>query len=686
MSEAPSAFLVADLEIGRAGLRRVQAVGRRGVRWLQARSFGFAPEQVGLAEGLRAATAVAVLVLATIALHWPMFAWTAYAAFWACLADPGGADRHRLRVMGAFVLGGAVLAGVMSCVASVGGPVVTVAVLFAVVSLCGMSRLLGPDMAQAGLLVNVAAVVAVDIPTAPAQALVLSGVFLGGGVLAIVLCLLVWRIHPHRPTRRAVAAVFRDLAEMTAELARAQAAGAPDAGGARRLESEHRWAVRNAIERARSKVEQLAAWRRESPVPGSLAAAVDACDRIFAGLIALGHEGGGPGSASTARLPAHLLDQLDAALAEGRRQVLRSDPDWTGLRAHAERLASAAGAATGLAARVTSVWSRALLDLAQGRAPAAGVAPDRAASAPSNPGRVLATARHAIRLATVVLAAYFAAHQLSLPCTYWATVAVVVVMQPYAETAWPRVLERIVGSIVGGLAAAALASVLTAPWQLLLIVFPLAAATIALRSVNYTLFVLFLSPLFVLVTELLAPGQGHEHGFALARAAYNVLGCLLALAGSLLLWPERRPEPLAPRLADAVEANLTYAALTVEPAVARDRVEAARRRAGVCSSAAEAALHRMRLEGRRRRARLDEAGALLAQLRRLAGATTAAWLTVDAAEAGGTVERGGPETLSLSGLEAVVAQVRDACRAYAAGAGEGGASRATPSCAFMTNP
>lgn len=672
MSEAPSAFLVADLEIGRAGLRRVQAAGRRGVRWLQARSFGFAPEQLGLAEGLRAATAVAVLVLATLALHWPMFAWTAYAAFWACLADPGGPDRHRLRVMGAFVLGGAALAGVMSCVASVAGPVVTVAVLFAVVGLCGMSRLLGADMAQAGLLVNVAAVVAVDIPTAPAQALVLSGVFLGGGVLAIVLCLLVWRVHPHRPTRRAVAAVFRDLAEMTAELARAQAAAAPDAGGARRLESEHRWAVRNAIERARSKVEQLAAWRRESPVPGSLAAAVDACDRIFAGLIALGHEGG-------ARLPAHLLDRLDVALAEGRRQVLRSDPDWSGLRAHAEQLAPAAGAATGLAARVASVWSRALLDLAQGRAPAAGGrSPGGAPSQASNPGRVLATARHAIRLATVVLAAYFAAHQFSLPCTYWATVAVVVVMQPYAETAWPRMLERIVGSVVGGLAAAALASVLTTPWQLLMIIFPLAAATIALRSVNYTLFVLFLSPLFVLVTELVTPGQGHAHGFALARAAYNVLGCLLALAGSLLLWPERRPEPLSRRLADAVEANLTYAALTVAPAVARDRVEAARRRAGVCSSAAEAALHRMRLEGRRRRARLDEAGALLAQLRRLAGATTAAWLTVDAAEAD---ERGGPETLSLSGLEAMAAQVRDACRAYAAG----GASRAMPSCAFMTN-
>ena len=36
--------------------------------------------------------------------------------------------------------------------------------------------------------------------------------------------------------------------------------------------------------------------------------------------------------------------------------------------------------------------------------------------------------------------------------------------------------------------------------------FPIAAATVACRRVNYTVFVFFLTPLFVLVTELLHPG------------------------------------------------------------------------------------------------------------------------------------------------------------------------------------
>jgi uncharacterized membrane protein YccC len=697
MSAAHSAFPAANLGKLRAAPQRPRAIGRGAARWLQARSFAFTPEQVGIAEGLRAAMAVALLVLAAVALHRPVLAWAAFAAFWTCLTDPGGADGRRLRAMGAFVIVGAVLAALMSGLAGL-GPMFTALVLFAVVCLCGSSRVLGPDMAQAGVLANVVAVVAADEPAAPEQALLLAGIFLAGGLLAIVLCLLVWRIHPYRPTRKTVAAVFRDLGEMTAELAQASASKAPgppgvpsalDAGRTRRLEGEHRWAVRGAIERARSRVEQISAWRRDDPAARDLTAAVEACDRIFAGLIALGHAHGGR-DASAAPIPAVLLDELEAALAKGRRQAVSSDPDWTGLRAAAERLASHAGTAEGLAARVASVWSRALADLADGCAPTAepSVPMGRAVAKPSS-SSALSAVRHALRLAVVVVAAYLVTDRLSLPYGYWAGVAAVVVMQPCAEAAWPRMLERIVGSVAGGLAAAVLATILTTPWQILAIVFPLAAATIAVRSVNYTLFVLFLTPLFVLVADLIAPGHGPAQGLALARAADNVLGSVLALTACAVLWPERSPETFQDWLADAVEANLTYAALVSDPKISRDLVEAARRRAGICSSAAEDALHRMRLQGRRRRAHLDEAGAVLASLRRLAGASAAAWLAGDAAETGAAAKRwtrysvlagrlgdavrgvrpvdaNTPGTRVHGGLDTVVAEVCEACRIYVA--------------------
>jgi uncharacterized membrane protein YccC len=685
MSTARSAFPLTDSRNHLAALQRLRGIGPRTGRWLRARSFAFAPEQVGLAEGLRAATAVALLVLAAYALHRPEIAWAAFAAFWTCLADPGGPDRDRLTAMTGFVLAGAATAALMSSLAHF-GPAFTAPVLFAVVCLFGLSRVLGPDMAQVGLLANVVAVVAADEPTSPEQALLLAGIFLGGGLAAIVLCLVVWRIHPHRPTRRTVAAVFRDLGEMAAELARASGSSATDLGRARRLESEHRWAVRTGIERARSKVEQLAAWRRNDPSARSLNAAVEACDRIFAGLIALGHAYGG-GGASIAPVPTFLLDELEAALAEGRRQAVKSEPDYSALSAAAQRLAAYARTTSGLSARIANTWSRALGDLANGRAPAAGRAVG-AAGTPSETSRLSAAARHALRLAVVVVAAYLVTDRLSLPYGYWASVAAVAVMQPCADAAWPKMLERIVGSLVGGLAAAALATVLTEPWQVLAIAFPLAAATIAVRSVNYTLFVLFMTPLFVLVSDLIAPAHGHAEALALARAADNVLGSVLALGACALLWPERSPETLSDRLAEAVEANVTYAALTAQPNAPQDLVETARRRAGICSSAAEESLHRMRLQGRRRRAHLDEAGALLATLRRLAGASTAAWLAGDAAEASGAAERysvlagrlsdavrgarpvdaNTPRRRPLGDLDAIVAEVCEACRVYAAAA------------------
>lgn len=680
MAGARSAFLAADVGSHLPGLSRLPAIGRRAVRWLRARSFAVAPDQVGIAEGLRAATAVALLVFAAWALHRPVLAWAAFSAFWTCLADPGGSDRQRLRIMGVFALGGAAVAALMSAVAGL-GPAFVAPTLFAVVALCGLSRMIGADMAQVGLLANVVAVVAADEPAAPQSALVLGAIFLGGGLLALVLCLRVWRIHPHRAARRAVAAVFSDLGEMAADLAGVSQAGAPDAGRARRLESEHRWAVRNAIERARSKVDQLAAWRRGDPVSHGLTAAIEASDRIFAGLIALGHAHDGWGGAPAAPVPSDLVDALAAALAEGRRQALQPDPDWTELRACAWRLALQAGAAEGLAFRVADAWRGALLDLADRRTSTAeGSTASRPAFAKASDGRpVLAAVRHALRVATVVLAAYLVTVRLSLPHAYWASVAAVVVMQPRAEAAWPRVLERIVGSLAGGLAAAVLPSVLTAPWQVLVIIFPLAAATIAVRSVNYTLFVLFLTPLFVLVADLITP----EHGLALARAADNVLGSLLALAGCLVLWPERRSEPFARRLGEAIEATLAYAALACTPGAPRDRVEAARRQAGISNSAVEEALHRMRLEGRRRRARLDQAAAVLAVLRRLGGAATVAWLSGEAAGRGPlypdlanrlsalvrgarAAEADAPIRRPQGSLDALIVELSEACRAFAA--------------------
>ncbi|WP_298282382.1 FUSC family protein, partial [Acidocella sp.] len=227
-------------------------------------------------------------------------------------------------------------------------------------------------------------------------------------------------------------------------------------------------------------------------------------------------------------------------------------------------------------------------------------------------------ARHAARISAGVLLTYGLSVWLDLSFSYWATMATVMVMQPATEATWPRTLERILGSVGGGLLAAALLALIPGKLALFLLVIPLAALTIGLKSVNYTLFVLFLTPLFVLVISLFQP----QEGIPIARALNNVLGALIGLMATALLWPEPQTSQFERQLAEAAHANLTFASLVLDATAPAAAIEAARRNAGLKSSLAETALRRKRLEGQSKRAKLDATETLLSQLRLIAGAAT----------------------------------------------------------------
>ena len=59
---------------------------------------------------------------------------------------------------------------------------------------------------------------ALDRPLTPDQALVAGLVFTAGGLWATLLALLLWRLHPYRPTHRAVAEVWRRLTRLCDDL------------------------------------------------------------------------------------------------------------------------------------------------------------------------------------------------------------------------------------------------------------------------------------------------------------------------------------------------------------------------------------------------------------------------------------------------------------------------------------
>jgi uncharacterized membrane protein YccC len=569
-------------------LRRVSL--HRWVRRLEAYSSAIAFEQVAIQEGLRAATGIASVIAAAVWLHRPGLAPAAFGAFWACLADPGGTYRSRFGFMSLFAGAGTITAFIASAAAGI-GPLVAAAALVPLVFLPSLSAMYGAEASRVGTLVCVVAAVAVAIPNPPGAALQLAGVFLLGCVWAMILCIGIWRIQHFAPARRAIAKVFGQLEAMAAGLLPLESSGKPAAFDWDAFNAEHRRCIRATIEQARSVVAVL-----ETSDP-RYRIEIEIADQIFAALIAIGHGLAARDAPLDARRARDLLHRLRVSLEEAQCQAARRTPQAALLLSQAVVLQDESRRIDSVTGRGIGVAATALIDLCETWRRAPRFRPAGEALEPGT-ARVLkpipATAlTHATRVAIAVVIAYAIGSRLNLTFSYWATMAAVVVVQPEATSIWQRSIERMVGSIAGGLLAALLVFALPTKPALLALIFPLAAATFAFRLVNYTIFVVFVTTLFVLVTELLQPVAG----IASVRVFNNVIGSLVGLGASLLLW--RGPKARGPDavVAEAVRANLAYAAAVFAAASTAAELERLRRAAGLASNAAEAMQHKMILEG-----------------------------------------------------------------------------------------
>ena len=217
---------------------------------------------------------------------------------------------------------------------------------------------------------------------------------------------------------------------------------------------------------------------------------------------------------------------------------------------------------------------------------------------------------------------------LSLPGHYqhWLTITLILTMQPFYALTWQRALERIGGTVLGGVLAAGIALLCTSPLQIAAALFPLAVAAFTVRAVNFGAFMALLTPLVVLLTEFSRPGSG-EWLIAFYRAGYTAAGGLLAVAGCLILWPSWEPDRLRRELEAAIAAHASFAEAEMNVLLGEgdaEAVEQARRAAGVASNNLETSLSRALNEPRRnQREALQSAMVIDAALRRMAGRLSA---------------------------------------------------------------
>jgi uncharacterized membrane protein YccC len=163
---------------------------------------------------------------------------------------------------------------------------------------------------------------------------------------------------------------------------------------------------------------------------------------------------------------------------------------------------------------------------------------------------------------------------LPLQRSYWVPLTVAIVLKPDFGSVFARALQRAIGTVVGAVAGAVLLVLFHGAWLLI----PLAALAALLpfgRSRNYGLLSTFLTPLVVLLVDLLTPV-----GWRLAedRLTDTLIGCAIALLIGFAPWPMAWYAFLPRRFAEAAGDVAAYLTVALQASDANGTEQARRLR------------------------------------------------------------------------------------------------------------
>ncbi len=593
-----------------------------------------APARPAYAAGLRAAVAtVAPLAVAHFLDLASGATWMSLAGFNVALADRGGPYRTRAITMSFLTI---------ACAASVsigtlGSAHRWTAVLFTfVVALaCGLGRVWGVAGASVGGAVLNSFVIALAFPPSTfSQAIARAGFVAIGGAWAMLIALVLWPLKPFRPVRVAVAASYRALAAYVDEIATLVREPSSDVIAASPTTVA---ALRTSLETARAALATMRRGRGESGRVERLIVLRENADQMFGHIIALRDTVDlipreerdsavqeaiadvlGEIAATAHRIADDIEEEETAAAipvtwngdrvgaaigAASEAEEISSDVD--SVRAHylqtvtlLDRLAqfAAVGAATAetlnLGGPIPALDG--ILEVQEPDAPPPLLAPLRAII--SGDSLVL---RYALRVAIVTTIAVWLTAALGLKRGYWVTITIVIILQPYTAATSQKALQRVAGTVLGGILTAALGALFHGSGAILILAFVFTTLCVALLPLNYAIFSIFLTPTFVLLAE----ASAGDWNLAGTRILNTLLGGALALLGARLLWPSPERSRLPLYMADALRANRQYLARTISLFADRSEhagamLRDARRQSGLAAINAEESFDRFLAEHR----------------------------------------------------------------------------------------
>lgn len=595
-----------------------------------------------LAKGLRGGVATLVPFYLAARLGRHEFAWMALGGWLGTLVDPGGLRSTRAKTLTAFAAVGGVAVALSEHLFQ--NRWLTALGLFLAAFPASLLRSLGAVWASAGTMIVI--VIAIGSAQGGSAPLLDGSFFAAGAGFAVLLSSVIWPIWTHLPLRRAEASVFDELALYATEIESCVRALTPE-GHARWVELArvHHRRIREAIEEARRLALGGRARRAgETRLGSNLRILLGLAEAEFPLLITL--KEASEEEASAVNSPA-LLERL--------RSLARRDLETAtilrtpSLRAHeASQSIPPAGDAAGRRSSLDTLLAH--LEDASRSAHALTSSLDARGDAPERGKKSLRpTAKdwfgrwrgdlavlrdacsprstffhHGLRVACTIAVASLIGGRISLH-PQWVTVTTLAVLQPYSGATAARAAQRVLGTVLGSLAAVLITMTLRSPVLLAGIMFPLSVAAVATHRRDYRLFTFFLTPVFVLLAERF---QG-DWWTAAARASDAVVGGALAFVAAVLIFPSRERTRLPELLARMLDALANYARAVLD-GMANRRLEsvaasvlATRRQAGIALAEAENSLERLLTEPRHDDAAGESALQLITYARRAAGALTA---------------------------------------------------------------
>lgn len=607
----------------------MQSAARRFVQHVAA-SVEVAAARPDYGQGLRAATVTVLPLLIGELTHHPGLIWVALGGWLAAFADLGGSYQTRFAAMGTYTIA----ASVAFAAASILGmhPLLAVPALFAVALYATLVRYYGDTASTVGTVVLLSFCIGLGLPEPGLREAALRGALWAcGGVLAMLVALGLWPLHPYKPARFAASHSYAALAHFVQAML--QLGGEPSQERWHDMVRAQRKAVREALEKARA---TLAAARHtrsgETPRGEQLLVLYELAEQSLGELSGLSEalqRRAERGEAPPASEPLASLGDAFAAIAAAvpanadPKPVADAEPRVEDEAAPLlRRAARTARLAHSAAARLRDLSARPSLDA---RRHLGGPPLRRLRDALSLSSFDL---RHALRVATAVAAAQAAGEVLHLRRIHWITVTVVLLLQPYPGATTRKTLQRVGGTTIGAVAATLLSPLVHSPLWASALLFPLSMAAVALRPLNYGLFAALVTPVFVLMAESTSP-SGH---LVFARILNTLIGGAVSLLAANFLWPSWEREQVPGHLAAVLEAERSYLRAVAQGHDAR-AVAAARRQLGLAHANAEASFQRLLAEPNDPET-IEAIMSLLAWSRRLAGSANALWPALERERAG----------------------------------------------------